>query len=223
MTTNAALTCFLLSFSGLCWIAVYLDAFRIGIRDRSYAIPFWALCLNLAWEILHSILAWQVEGIALQVVINMLWALLDLLVLATFLWFGKHGETTPWFVLRILMALGVAFTVQYAFVMEFGIYRGRAYAAFLQNLLMSVLFIDLFLNRGSREGQSLLIAWCKWLGTLAPTLLFGILGADVFNAPNRFLLTIGLLCSLFDLIYIGLLAGLAPQGWRLAGHRSGLR
>jgi hypothetical protein len=42
------------------------------------------------------------------------------------------------------------------------------------------------------------IAVAKWLGTLAPTILIGVLG----NLP--FILWIGILCSVFDLIYIGL-------------------
>jgi len=82
-------------------------------------------------------------------------------------------------------------------VKEFGIFAGGAYAAFLQNLLMSVLFIGMLVRRGSTEGQSLTIAISKWLGTLAPTIAFGMLGR-----PKPFIITVGLLCSAFDLIYI---------------------
>lgn len=195
---------FLLVFSGICWMIVYIEAVRAGFRDRSYAMPFWALGLNYAWEVMHSVLAWKEEGLALQVAINMIWALLDLIVLFTYFRFGRRyfkeraGLFIPW----SLMILAVSVVIQIAFIMQFGIYQGRAYAAFLQNLLMSVLFINMLSERGSTEGQSLVIAAGKWLGTLAPTILFGILGTDVFNGPNRFLLVIGLLCSLFDLIYI---------------------
>ena len=45
----------------------------------------------------------------------------------------------------------------------------------------------------------------KWLGTLAPTILFGLLGGEGMTGPNSFILVIGLLCSVFDLIYIALL------------------
>lgn len=82
----------------------------------------------------------------------------------------------------------------------------HAYAAFLQNLLMSVLFIGMLVQRGNGEGQSLTIAVSKWLGTLAPTLLFGILGAEGFDGPSPLILTLGIFCSVFDLIYIGMLA-----------------
>ncbi|MEI6757868.1 MAG: hypothetical protein WCK85_08440 [Chlorobium sp.] len=71
---------------------------------------------------------------------------------------------------------------------------------------MSVLFIGMLVSRGSSEGQSLTIAVSKWLGTLAPTILFGLLGAHGFNGPSSLILVTGLFCSLFDLIYIAMLA-----------------
>ena len=39
----------------------------------------------------------------------------------------------------------------------------------------------------------------KWLGTLAPTIVFGALAASAF------ILGVGILCSVFDLVYVGLL------------------
>ncbi len=75
------------------------------------------------------------------------------------------------------------------------------YSAFLQNLLMSVLFIALFLKRDSMEGTSLTLAAAKWIGTLAPTILMGVI------TYNSVVLACGIFCSVFDLIYIGLLAG----------------
>jgi hypothetical protein len=41
--------------SGVCWTVVYIEGIRIGFRDKSYAIPFYALALNLAWESLHTV------------------------------------------------------------------------------------------------------------------------------------------------------------------------
>jgi hypothetical protein len=201
---------FLILCSGIFWMIVYVNAVIIGFRDKSYAMPLWALGLNLSWEVMHSFLAWQVEGPALQMVINAIWAVLDLLVFYTFIRFGRKYVAGPgearWFLPWSLLVLAVSFVIQYAFVLEFGIYPGRAYAAFLQNLLMSVLFIDMLVRRDSSKGQSLVIAVSKWLGTLAPTILFGILGTDVFHGMNRFILVTGALCSVFDLTYIAMLA-----------------
>jgi hypothetical protein len=62
---------------------------------------------------------------------------------------------------------------------------------------MSGLFIAMFVGRRGSCGQSLVIAGAKWIGTLAPTILFGVYE----HAP--FSLSLGLLCSIFDLAYIG--------------------
>jgi hypothetical protein len=206
---------FLATISGICWIIVYIEAIRIGFRDRTFAIPFWALALNLAWEFLHAWYAFRIEGASLQAIINALWALFDIIVLYTWFRFGKRRfpqlSGTSWMIPWSLLVIGVSFALQYAFVIEFGVYKGRAYAAFLQNLLMSVLFIDMLVRRGSSEGQSMTIAINKWIGTLAPTLLFGVVGSKTLNGPNRLLLVLGTLCCLFDLIYILLLARMAAS------------
>lgn len=78
------------------------------------------------------------------------------------------------------LGLVTAFAVQYAFCREFGVAKGAGYSAFPQNLIMSILFIAILARRGSREGQSLTIAISKWIGTLAPTILYGAIGEGAF-------------------------------------------
>ncbi|ESQ09519.1 MAG: hypothetical protein N838_24615 [Thiohalocapsa sp. PB-PSB1] len=201
---------FLMIFSGACWTLVYLDGIRLGLRDRTYAIPFCALALNLAWELLNAVIEFRESGLVTQVWISSIWLLLDLGILYTFLRYGRREfpERLPssWFLPWTLLAIAVALVLQLAFILEFGFLVGRAYAAFLQNLLMSVLFIGMLVRRGHRGGQSLTIAVSKWLGTLAPTILFGVLGTSTFEGPSSFILIIGLFCALFDLIYIWMLA-----------------
>jgi hypothetical protein len=84
--------------------------------------------------------------------------------------------------------------------------RAAQYSAFLQNLLMSGLFIAMFVARRGARGQSLTIGFAKWIGTLVPTLAFGVI------QDSPFILGIGILCSVFDLAYIALLlwAGTNP-------------
>ncbi len=109
----------------------------------------------------------------------------------------------PW----SLLALVTAFAVQLAFLAEFG-KVGAGYSAFLQNLLMSVLFINMLNLRKSAKGQSLLIGVCKWLGTLAPTIMAGILHGYIL------LLVLGLFCSVFDILYIVLLGSIRIKAAR---------
>ena len=194
--------------SGLCWTIVYIDGIRLGFKHKSYAIPFFALALNLAWELIHAIRGLAI-GPDLQTIINCIWFLFDVGILWTYLKFGKKyfppNIPQRWFGVWTILGLVTAVIVEFAFVREFDPFVGGAYAAFLQNLLMSVLFITMLVRRGSREGQSFLIATSKWLGTLAPTILFGVIGSGTFHGPSFLVLVLGLLCSLFDLIYIYLL------------------
>ena len=207
--SSAPFPLFLVIFSGICWTVVYLDSIRLGFKEATYAMPFWALALNFAWELLQTVLEYQQAGFVLQVGITAVWFLLDGIILYTYLRFGKkyfpRNLPSHWFIIWSLLGLFTAFFLQYVFIIEFGLYVGRAYAAFLQNLLMSVLFIGMLVNRGSCEGQSLTIAINKWLGTLAPTILFGVVGAEGMKGPSTLLLIAGIFCCLFDLIYIGML------------------
>jgi hypothetical protein len=193
---------FLTILSGLAWTVVYIDAIRIGFRERSYAIPAAALGLNLAWEAIYATRS-VTTGITAQGVFNIAWGLADVVIVYTFLRFGR-SELPRWVTRRIFVGwallLGVtSFAVQLLFVAEFGWDAASRYAAFLQNLLMSGLFIAMYVARGGSRGQTLLIAVAKWIGTLAPTIVFGWYG----NSP--LILGIGLLCSVFDLAYLGLL------------------
>jgi len=64
----------------------------------------------------------------------------------------------------------------------------------------------MLIQRNSSEGQTMLIAVSKFLGSLAPTILIGVIGFSATSEPSPFILKIGLLMALFDLIYIWMLA-----------------
>jgi hypothetical protein len=210
--------------SGVCWTIVYIDGIRIGFRDKSYAIPFYALALNFAWELLYTYFGFRTNGVTVQNVFNAVWFCFDVGILYTYFKFGR--KYFPWgssnnpgkesgvkpphskwaFVAWSILGIITAFAVQYAFRREFGVSKAAAYSAFPQNLVMSILFIGMLAQRGSREGQSVTIAVNKWLGTLAPTILYGAIGEGGFPRGSFLILTVGILCSVFDVIYIWLLA-----------------
>lgn len=201
---------FLTLVSGIGWMIVYEECIRLGFRDRSYAMPFWALGLNFAWETINFVgellFKWHGPTVGMtlvQTAVNGFWACLDVVILYTYLKFGKKewsGKAEEkWFTPWTILGLICCFALQIVFIVEFGGVNAAKYSAFLQNLLMSVLFIDMYRKRGSMEGQSVLLAVSKWLGTLAPTIQNGIL------SYNALVLVTGIFCSVFDLIYIGFL------------------
>jgi hypothetical protein len=200
--------------SGLCWTIVYIEAIWIGFRDKSYAIPFYALALNFAWESLYTFFGFRTNGVTVQNIFNAVWFTFDIGILYTYFKFGRKyfvhpsavaGGSDNYFIGWSVLALVTALGVEYSFIREFGVAKGAGYSAFLQNLLMSILFIAMLVRRRSGEGQSLSIAINKWLGTLAPTILYGVLGEGGFPRGSYLILIAGIFCSVFDLIYIRLL------------------
>jgi hypothetical protein len=193
---------FLTIASGLAWTIVYIEAIRLGFRYKTYAMPVAALGLNVAWETVYGVhgLTGTIDA---QSIINVLWAVADVVIVFTFFRFGRAelpgSVTRPLFIGWGVVIFGTSYVVQALFIGQFGWTEAAKYSAFLQNLLMSGLFIAMLISRRGARGQSLVIAVAKWLGTLAPTILIGVIG------DSPFILGIGLLCSLFDLIYIGLL------------------
>jgi hypothetical protein len=187
--------------SGLAWTIVYIEAIRLGFKYRTYAMPVAALGLNIAWETIYGVHG-LIGTISAQSIINILWAAADVVIVYTFFRFGRAElpkfVTRPLFIGWGIVVFGTSYALQALFIGQFGWTDGARYSAFLQNLLMSGLFIAMLIARRGTRGQSLVIAIAKWLGTLAPTILIGVLG----HLP--FILWIGLLCSLFDLIYIGM-------------------
>ncbi|MFF3861816.1 hypothetical protein [Streptomyces sp. NPDC002209] len=193
---------FLTLVSGVAWTVVYIEAIRVGLRDRTYAMPVAALALNFAWEVTYAAGEFA-TGISAQGVVNVVWAVADVAIIWTYLRFGRaelpEFVTPPLFAAWSALVFATGFAVQWLFVAHFGTHDASRYSAFLQNLLMSGLFIALYADRRGPHGQSLVIAVAKWLGTLAPTLLFGVL------EDSPFILGLGVMCSVFDLAYIGLL------------------
>ncbi|MDB5768115.1 MAG: hypothetical protein JWQ61_2929 [Collimonas fungivorans] len=195
---------FLTLLSGLCWIVVYVECARIGFKYKTYAMPAFALSLNIGWEALYSYID-VTEGAGNKVMLSfsVSWLLLDIVIAYTYFRYGKkywpekfsRGGFIAWSILMFIMS----FSVQLLFLREFGAHAGKGYSAFFLNLLMSVLFIDMFIKRKGGDGQSLVIAVNKWIGSLAPTVLYGLI------EYNFFILVIGGFCAAYDLIYIALL------------------
>ncbi|MGA5508214.1 hypothetical protein [Streptomyces umbrinus] len=192
---------FLTVVSGLAWTIVYIAAIRVGFRHKTYAIPMAALALNLAWETTYAVRD-LTAAVSPQGVINAVWALADLVIVYTFFAFGRaefpRFVTRAMFVVFGAVVFGASYVVQWMFIAEYGELDAARYSAFLQNLLMSGLFIAMFVARRGLRGQTLTIAVAKCLGTLAPTILIGA----IRDVP--FILGLGILCGVFDLVYIGL-------------------
>lgn len=192
----------LLLISAVSWTVVYIEAIRIGFRDRTCCMPLWALGLNICWEGIYAL-----NGIAfptVQAAANAVWFGCDVLIAVTWFRFGRSslpGRLQPRFIPYSLLTFVSCLVLQLAFFLHFeNFVEAAQYSAFAQNAAMSVLFVLTLCRTGNSRGQSMLIAVAKWLGTLAPTIQQGLV-----QGINPYILLTGLFCSVWDILYIVLL------------------
>ena len=197
MTVSPELNWGLQIGSGVFWTAVYVLIIRLGFRDKTYSMPITALCANISWEFIFSFLYPHAPP---QNYINIIWFAFDLVIVFQTLRFGRIAFERAWlfypaFILGVLVSLGAIL----ATTVEFNDWDGK-YAAFGQNLMMSVLFVAMLLKRQDVKGQSIYIALFKMAGTLLPSILF-FLRFPFSPLLNFFYVAI----FVFDLIYAVLL------------------
>lgn len=162
------------ALSSFFWTVAYALIIRQGAKDRTFGMPLTALGANLAWEsiFLFETLRHSVYDARLAMILP--WTLLDGAIVYQCFRFGADDFHTPtakqYFRPGLLGILLIAAIILYSFVREFRDAIGW-YAAFGQNLMMSILFVTMILRRNSLHGQSIYIAISKFLGTFFAFLL----------------------------------------------------
>ncbi|MBT1173046.1 hypothetical protein JS528_06700 [Bifidobacterium sp. MA2] len=197
----------LMAVSGICWSVTYVSLIRNGFRDRTCGMPLFALGLNICWEVLYAFYGFTAEPSGIQTWINMIWACLDIAIIVTWMRYGRALLPAParrHFIAFTMLTLITCAMAQLAFYLRFdNAVEASQYSAFAQNAVMSVLFLTHLWNRGDGRGQTMTMAVAKCLGTLAPTILGGLI-----ESLNVYILLMGAICLIFDLLYIGQLYAL---------------
>jgi hypothetical protein len=229
----------LVGITGVAWTIVYINAIWVGFRQKTFAMPLVALALNFAWELTYSAVDLR-TAVTVPTAINtawalveIVWALFDVVVIYTFFRFGRAEfpslPSRRVFVGSAILAFAVSGAMQWLFIAEFGATVAVRYSAFLQTVVMSWTFIAMFVARQGLRGQTLTIAIGKWIGTLAATILYGVV------ERSSFVLGLGIVCCVLDLVYIGLVvwakrrpdvfatSRMMPDAARLPDRVSGIR
>jgi len=161
----------IMMIGGLFWSATYILIIRRGFKDKTFGMPMAALCANISWE---TIFAFILPHDAPQLYVNYIWFSLDVVIVIQFLKYGKKEfPSIPKWQIFAIFALGIAIAAP----MIVGISNELndnvgAYAAFGQNLMMSILFVTMLINRQGIGGQSFYIALFKMVGTGLSSLAF---------------------------------------------------
>lgn len=190
--------------SGILWTLTYLCVIRQGLRHRTYAMPFLAMAMSIIWECMFTF-AFPAVGGVLQESINGVWLALDIAIVAVYLryWRSDYPRNLPesYFWPMSAMTVVLVTPVMVATVSVFGREDGSVYTAYIDNLIMSVLFLSMLVRRGDRRGQSLWIAWGKLLGTLAASV-----SQYLYDPGNVLWLVIYIEILVLDLIYVVMLS-----------------
>lgn len=104
---------FLLLVCGFCWSIVYVKLIHLGFRYKACGIPFIALALNFAWESVNSYFDLKDNILNITTYITLIWLCLDILVILTYLLYGKryfpkHTNKEyfwPWTLIIFIMSL----------------------------------------------------------------------------------------------------------------------
>jgi hypothetical protein len=189
----------LMIIGGLFWSVTYILIIRRGFVDKTYGMPLAALCANISWEGIFSFIYPHSPP---QLYINYIWFLIDVLIVMQFLKYGRSefpSLSNKKFIAMFLLALATCFGLVLSITREFNDWQG-AYAAFGQNLMMSVLFIVMLFNRNDLRGQSIFIGLFKMLGTAISSLAFYLyqpISQGSFILPFLFISIF-----IYDLIYV---------------------
>lgn len=192
----------LMDGGGLFWSMAYILIIIRGFKDKTYGMPLFALCTNFSWEFIFSFILPNPKP---QIYINYIWIILDVFIMIQFLKFGKPefpSLSNKQFYTVFLLALGTVFGLILSITYEFNDWEG-AYAAFGDNLMMSILFIVMLFRRDSLRGQSIYIGLFKMLGTALISIAFYLYEPIARGSVLLPFLFISIF--VYDLIYVGLI------------------
>lgn len=154
------------------WMVAYIAAIVIGFRRRTYGLPILAVCLNITWEFVYTVI--HTPGSGLTLGLHLAWLTIDLVILYQIFRFGRSSvqnlDLRRYYVLVLVGTLGLctAFHLTWhAAQTSMAIFPDTlgVTSAFIINLIMSVMFVSLCLRRPDHPGLSLKVAWTKFVGT----------------------------------------------------------
>lgn len=182
------------------WTLAYLLIIRRGQLDRTYGMPFVALCPNLAYELTYGLIEPNVPPLH---IVNIVWFVVDLVIAAQYLRFGRR-ELSPlvpgWlFVPRFLLITGLWVLAALALTRDLGLQVGNSYLGWGCQIILGGAYLFMLTSRPGVEGQSLYIALARFLGSLA------VIPAQEVEAPGlKVIWTMYATFVILDITYITL-------------------
>ncbi|MFC3892466.1 hypothetical protein ACFOWZ_13370 [Lentzea rhizosphaerae] len=147
------------------WLIAYVGIIYRGFKDKTYGMPIAALAANLSWEAAYGFFI-NPFGDHIHT-LSIAWFALDVIIFYQVYKYApsEFEEPVRKYIRPILFAaVAVAYPAVHLGFFEFNDPDGE-YTGFGVNFMMSILFVTMLISRGSSRGQSLYIAFAKFMGT----------------------------------------------------------
>ena len=182
------------------WAPAYIAIVVIAVRQRRLEIPLIAVTANVTWEFLWGFVFHQNMGPGLQWVYRGA-CILDLFILAAVFLLGRTQSRAPLYaryfnvVVVALLAGWIAFYWS-LHTSHYDLPLGSM-SAYLDNILMSGLYIWFVMTRIDPRELSFTVAWSKGIGT-------GMVSVFVFMeyTDNAFIKTLAVMVGILDFVYL---------------------
>jgi hypothetical protein len=191
----------LFGLGAVLWIVNYIFIVRNVIKNKFVEMPAAVLCANFTWEFLWAWIFVQNMGFAIGLGYK-LWFCLDVFIVWGFYKYGyKQLDKTVVSYYKLLFTFAI---IAWLTVLYFYIGQGLdnpigANSAYVINILISSLYIFMFLRLDDKSVLSFTTAWTKGVGTGFISLMC------ILRWPeNRWLMSMCIACFLMDMFYIHL-------------------
>jgi hypothetical protein len=193
------------------WVVAYIAIIRQGFADRTYGMPIVALASNISWEFIFAFIRPTTQP---QETADIVWFVLDLVILTTVVHFGpKEFPDLPkrLFVPALAAIITLAFLATLFVSADLDASR-PILTAFAGNLMMSALFLNMLYGRWRNRskllsplrGQSMIVAWAKLTGTACASIAAYVYFVQE-NGRSALLLLLYIGCFLLDVVYVAAL------------------
>ncbi|UKN02042.1 hypothetical protein K6119_00750 [Paracrocinitomix mangrovi] len=203
------------SIGWIFWITLYILIIK-KIREEKYVEMPWICALgNISWEFTWGFFFYQTINLGEFFVWSYrAWFFLDIYILWGVFKYGKKQIDIPeikqYFNWLVLAVIAIWIALYATFIASGFDHKWGSQSAYISNVVISTLFITLFLRQWRQRKFSKLMAWCKCLGTLAYTIVY-----FNFDFPNIFVHVIGGVVFLLDISYLIMLYKMQGKNWKV--------
>jgi predicted neutral ceramidase superfamily lipid hydrolase len=183
------------------WVLSYVYIVRTIVKHKFVEMPAGVLCANITWEFLWAFVFTQNLGEAIGIGYK-LWFFFDAYVVWQFYRYGDKQTVPslkPYYKWVFTFALVAWFVAQYFYIKQGFDNPIGAHSAYIINILISLLYILLFLRLEDKSVLSFTAGWARGLGT-------GLISVMCFLKwpDNYWLITLCAICLLLDIFYVSL-------------------